>query len=253
MNSSGTRFHTRELTADTYADFTTFFQGSTGCACALYLFGRHLRPDAASPSDSDRPTARDWRVHELTAVEHLLHRGLVHGILVYADREPVGWCNFGRAEELPVTGKHTTPKRMLARDPSTDWRITCLLTKRSYRRQGVAMVALEAAVAAIRRAGGGWIEALPTSFPHRDLEYERLRKVHGAGSVEVTQYIASSWPQREVPGVGSIQAFPVSSNSMGHTGTSTMFERLGFEITAIDPLRDNGPRPGHHLVMRMRV
>jgi hypothetical protein len=31
----------------------------------------------------------------------LVERGHAHGILVYANGEPVGWCQYGPREELP--------------------------------------------------------------------------------------------------------------------------------------------------------
>jgi GNAT superfamily N-acetyltransferase len=87
------------------------------------------------------------------------HRALVderrsHGILVYSGEEPVGWCQFGPKSELPLSaGPPESDERM--------WRITCFVTDKRFRRQGVASAALRAAVEAIRSRGGGLIEAHP--------------------------------------------------------------------------------------------
>jgi ribosomal protein S18 acetylase RimI-like enzyme len=48
-----------------------------------------------------------------------------------------------------------------ANDGKRLWRITCFVVHRGYRRRGVASTALNAAVAAIRRRGGGLVEAYP--------------------------------------------------------------------------------------------
>jgi ribosomal protein S18 acetylase RimI-like enzyme len=262
------RFSTRELSLRTFPDFEQFFTQVHGCACTLYFFGRHLAPVAATAKERadllgapDRsrkhfPHKTLMRERELAAVRELLQQGNAHGILVYADREPVGWCHFGRAEELPVTRDDTTPGSMLARDPSSQWRITCFTTRMDYRRQGVADRALKAAVKAIRNRGGGWIEATPMAFPHDDPMVRRLRRAHGWGSPELTEYVKQNWPSKEIPGIGFVSACLSTSRTMGHMGTMSMFERLGFEATDIDEERSSDdPRypPSHFVVMRLKV
>ncbi|MGB7283303.1 MAG: GNAT family N-acetyltransferase [Candidatus Acidiferrum sp.] len=41
------------------------------------------------------------------------------------------------------------------------WRITCFVVLKSYRKQGVATAALKAALASIKKNGGGQVEAYP--------------------------------------------------------------------------------------------
>jgi GNAT superfamily N-acetyltransferase len=173
------RFTTRELSVRTLADFERFFWQVNGCGCALYLFGRHLSPAAGSAEKGKRVPGKEWRAGELAAVKELVRKDLAHGILVYADGEPVGWCHFGRAEEVPVPRDDSIPQRMFARDRSTQWRITCMLTRLDHRRQGVASIALAAALVAIKKRGGGWIEAIPMAFPHHDPKLTKLRKAYG--------------------------------------------------------------------------
>ena len=43
------------------------------------------------------------------------------------------------------------------------WRITCFVAQKRYRRKGVASAALKAALRAIRKKGGGVVEAYPIS------------------------------------------------------------------------------------------
>jgi GNAT superfamily N-acetyltransferase len=94
----------------------------------------------------------------------LVERGCAHGILVYAEGEPVGWCQYGRREELPRMD-HSRKYRELRLEESTDrlWRITCFAVLKNYRRRGVAGTALNAALEAIRKKGGGIVEGYPVT------------------------------------------------------------------------------------------
>jgi len=94
----------------------------------------------------------------------LLRRGLAHGVLVYREGEPIGWCQFGRREELPRVEhgrKYRSMASSLGRPPA--WRVTCFFVDRPFRRSGVAQFALHAALEAIRRQGGGIVEAYPAT------------------------------------------------------------------------------------------
>ncbi|HEX4542310.1 MAG TPA: GNAT family N-acetyltransferase, partial [Candidatus Acidoferrum sp.] len=92
----------------------------------------------------------------------LVERECAHGILVYAEAEPVGWCQYGPSEELPRMD-NTRKYRGLAPEGGTErlWRITCFAVLKKWRKRGVAGAALKAALEAIRKRGGGLVEAYP--------------------------------------------------------------------------------------------
>jgi len=91
----------------------------------------------------------------------LVERGCAHGILVYANGEPVGWCQYGPRNELPRID-HSRKYRQLSEVTAERlWRITCFAVLKKYRRRGVASAALKAALEAIRKKGGGLVEAYP--------------------------------------------------------------------------------------------
>src|SRR5688572_657091 len=114
----------------------------------------------------DRPLgARCETRAEQAALNHrekaaLLRAHRAHGVLVYADGVPVGWCQYGRRDELPALdrrrGRFAKPRDTGL--PAEDWRITCFVVAKKWRRRGVATTALRAALAAIRRRGGGIVE-----------------------------------------------------------------------------------------------
>ena len=51
------------------------------------------------------------------------------------------------------------------------WRITCFVVDQKYRRRGVASAGLKAAVDAIRKKGGGTVEAYPVSKTDQGSNY----------------------------------------------------------------------------------
>jgi len=268
MTAAATRYRTRELSKRTFSDFEQFFSQVHGCACTLYFFGRHLAPVAGTaeqravslggaPDRSRKhfPHADVMRARELAAVGQLVEGGHAHGVLVYADDEPVGWCHFGRADELPVHSEESVAGTTYARDPSTDWVITCFTTRMDHRRRGVATTALHAAVAAIKTRGGGWIEAVPMAFPYDDPALRKLRRTFGWRSTEVVNYLRDTWPRKEVKGIGQLSACMATTRTMGHMGSMSMFEKAGFTAIRRDEQRstDDARYPADFVVMRLHV
>lgn len=91
--------------------------------------------------------------------------GQAHAALVYDGPTCVGWCQFGPTDELPRI-KH---RAEYLKDPGAlpDWRITCFFVDRNYRQRGVAATALEGALHAIARLGGGTVESYPEDIDGR--------------------------------------------------------------------------------------
>jgi GNAT superfamily N-acetyltransferase len=90
-----------------------------------------------------------------------VERGCSHGILVYAQGQPVGWCQYGPREELPRIDNSRKYRRLAAEGTQKLWRITCFAVLKEYRKRGVASAALKAALEAIRNKRGGLVEAYP--------------------------------------------------------------------------------------------
>jgi GNAT superfamily N-acetyltransferase len=80
------------------------------------------------------------------------------GVLAYADGEPIGWCAVAPREAYVALGR----SRVLAPvDDHPVWSITCLFIARPYRRQGVSVRLLEAAVQFARHRGARVVEGYP--------------------------------------------------------------------------------------------
>lgn len=126
------------------------------CWC-LFNHGTGPYPPEDRPSSTGAQEAAN-RLQRRTLVE----RGLSHGVLVYLGEEPVGWCQFGPADELPRLDESANYRKASGgRGPRPAWRITCFTVDKRYRGQGVARTALQAALEAIRTTGGGLVEAYP--------------------------------------------------------------------------------------------
>jgi GNAT superfamily N-acetyltransferase len=154
-------YTTKELSRETLPDFERLFEthpapGAFPCWC-MYNHRSVAVPESQKAQSSDKRAARNRKQKR-----KLVADGCTHGILVYANEEPIGWCQYGAAEELPRMDNNPQ-YRKLARERlvKSKWRITCFVVRRIYRRRGVASVALQAALAAIRNRGGGLVEAYP--------------------------------------------------------------------------------------------
>ncbi|NYH91285.1 GNAT family N-acetyltransferase [Actinopolymorpha rutila] len=162
-------------------------------------------------------------------------QGRAHGILVYRDGEPVGWCKYGPVDELPIAGLAKPGRKIAnqAHDPTSQWRIPCFVTHKQHRGQGIARTALAAALESIQGNGGGWVEATPLagtySLPQR---YHQLAKTYGKDSPEAQKYL-EEWPTIVVRGIGRVPAERGGFGSRAWVGTVSMFERHGFEAVEI--------------------
>jgi hypothetical protein len=93
------------------------------------------------------------------------------------------------------------------------------------------------------------------AFPYDDPQVRALRRTYGWRSVEVAEYLRTTWPTVEVPGIGELKACLTTSRTMDHAGSMGMFEKAGFTAIRRDERRStDDPRyPTDFVVMRRRV
>ena len=198
-------FRAREFVPSRWKDFEALFRKyhgvQAGCWCMFY----HREGPSGPLGDPARPESnrRDHRA--------LLTAGRAHGILVYCEGAPVGWCQYGPREELPRIERGRKYRALASHlGPPPRWRITCFFVDRPFRRSGAARFALHAALEAIRRRGGGIVEAYPathgravaTWFGTRSMfENEGFRAVRpfGRSNVLVRREIRGIRPPRRHP------------------------------------------------------
>ena len=146
-------FKTRELSSRTFPDFEELARQQGSCWCMYYQ-----RP---SPVERGR-SAESWERRNRRDKAALVRAGRSHAILVYEGNIPVGWCQYGRADELPrIDAGRGYRKVGRPKGAERLWRITCFFVDRGHRGRGVAKLALKAALESIRAHGGGIVEAFP--------------------------------------------------------------------------------------------
>jgi GNAT superfamily N-acetyltransferase len=80
------------------------------------------------------------------------------GILAYHNGEPVGWCSVAPRESF----KRLEFSRILKRiDDKPVWSITCFFIKKEYRRRGLSLALLNAAINFCKEQGGMILEGYP--------------------------------------------------------------------------------------------
>ncbi len=85
------------------------------------------------------------------------------GLVAYADAEPVGWCAVEPRTAYPRLRGTVLTWRGRDEDMDDDgvWALTCFLTRRGYRRRGVARALARAAVDHARDRGARALEGYP--------------------------------------------------------------------------------------------
>ena len=132
----------------------------------------HHQRSRSVPLIEEPKTRAEWAVKNRREKRELVEKGCAHGILVYAGEEPVGWCQYGSREELPRVDSSPRYRRLGLEDGGERlWRITCFVVDKKYRRRGLAGAGLRAALEAIKKKGGGLVEAYPVSKTDQGSNY----------------------------------------------------------------------------------
>ena len=230
-------FRTKELSKRTWGDFERLFSQGNGwdfCWCLAYQFGASGGRSNRRPDLIKRPRNRsEWNEVNHAAKADLVESGEAHGILVYDGDDPIGWCQYGQARELPLGGEV---------DASRDdiWKITCFVTLKSYRARGVATTALHAAVEAIAKKGGGRVEGYPYAvLSGQPAPGPRDQVVYRDGDVTYYSGREFSVDGVMIDGVGAVTAVYWRSSGMFHAGTVAMFEKEGFRPLRVLPTPPN--------------
>ena len=138
----------RPVTADNLADLERFSRGHGKfryCSCMRW------RMTSSEFRRSDKPK-------RIEALRGEVANGRPTGVLAYADGVPVGWCSIAPREEFRGLERY----RKLARiDAAAVWSVTCFFVDRQYRRRGLTVDLLEAAVRYASANGARVVEGYP--------------------------------------------------------------------------------------------
>lgn len=177
--------HYKKLGPETWSDFELLFDKHHGVHGGCWCMYHRLR-------------AKDWQQMSPESRKNLHHSltmsGDACGLIVYDHEKPVAWCQFGKPSQLlSYDFGRTYPKIDLKEDERPDWRISCLFVDRDHRGQGLATIALEAALTVITQEGGGVVEAFPlkNKASHRP-QYTGSLAMYEKHGFEIVQPLTSN-------------------------------------------------------------
>lgn len=213
-SSTSSEHKTKELSPVTGPDFEDLSSRGNGwdhCFCI------HFQRACSIPKSQWLQTRAERAERNRPEKKTLVDEGRAHGMLVYANGEAVGWCQYGLAGELPRFDSNQNYRKLaLEKHAGNLWRISYFVVDRRYRRRGIATVALKAALDSIKKKGGGLVEAYPVK------DWKELRPV------EIRR-----------------RGHPPSFGNVPTHGTVSMFAKQGFKRV--------GPYGPLNIVMRRTI
>jgi len=92
------------------------------------------------------------------ALYQIVKSGEAPGILAYKDKQPVGWCSIAPRERFVSLERSRVLKRV---DDKPVWSVVCFYVAKPYRRKGIMLSLLRAAVDYAASQGAKIIEGYP--------------------------------------------------------------------------------------------
>jgi len=102
---------------------------------------------------------RDKGAANRASLQALVKQGPPPGILAYAGGRPVGWCAVAPRREYVRLAASRVLRPL---DDAPVWSVSCFFIARQFRRKGLSVALLDAAVEFVRQQGGRIVEGYPT-------------------------------------------------------------------------------------------
>ena len=136
------------VTPKRWSDFETLFgeKGACGgCWCMLWRLTRQ---------EFDQQKGEANR----QAMQTIVSSGEIPGLLAYSEKQPVAWCSVAPRENFPALERSRVLKKI---DDEPVWSISCFFIRKDFRKQGLSVRILEAAVDYVKKQGGKIVEGYP--------------------------------------------------------------------------------------------
>jgi GNAT superfamily N-acetyltransferase len=138
-------YQVRPLTSDLWPALEAVMpDGARGCWCMYWRIGRGYR------DRSREQNRRDF--------EAIVRAGPPPGLIAFAGEAAVGWCGLTPRSRLPTLAQEW---RLRTVDAAPVWSISCLYTRKGWRRKGVNAALIMTAADYARAAGAPALEACP--------------------------------------------------------------------------------------------
>jgi GNAT superfamily N-acetyltransferase len=92
------------------------------------------------------------------ALKSIVDSGNMPGILAYSEDQPIGWCAVAPRETYPTLERSRLLKRV---DDKPVWSVVCFFIAKKFRRKGLTVKLLNAAIDYVRKRGGKIVEGYP--------------------------------------------------------------------------------------------
>jgi len=142
------KFNFYPLTKENWNDFENLFGEKGACAGCWCMLWRLRRKEY----DSSRGVGNKRKM------KSLVNAGIVPGILAYDNDKPVGWCSVAPREDFPVLENSRVMKRI---DVKPVWSVVCFYINKDYRKKGLSVELLNAAIKYVRINKGKILEGYP--------------------------------------------------------------------------------------------
>ncbi len=136
------------LTPERWHDFEMLFGPRGACGGCWCMWWRQTR------AEFDRMKGEANR----QAMKALVESGHVPGILAYSGGKPVGWCSVAPREEFSALARSRVLRPV---DDRPVWSVVCFFVDKAYRRQGLTVALLRAAVGYAAAHGATIVEGYP--------------------------------------------------------------------------------------------
>lgn len=92
------------------------------------------------------------------ALKKIVESGEVPGILAYSEGNPIAWCSVAPREVFPTLERSRVLKRI---DNQPVWSVVCFFIAKGFRKSGVSVKILQAAVKYAKKNGAKIVEGYP--------------------------------------------------------------------------------------------
>jgi GNAT superfamily N-acetyltransferase len=136
------------VTPKRWADFETLFGAKGACGGCWCMLWRLTRKEfEQQKGEANRQ-----------AMKTIVESGKIPGLLAYSEKQPVAWCSVAPRENFPALERSRVLKKI---DDERVWSISCFFIHKDYRKKGLSVRLLEAAVDYVKKQGGRIVEGYP--------------------------------------------------------------------------------------------
>ncbi len=151
-NTDDITFH--PLVKERWSDFEALFGDRGACGGCWCMYWRQTQ------SEFDRLKGSQNRL----AMCEIVDSKNTPGIIAYVDGAPAGWCSLAPRETFSRLGRSRILKKV---DDAPVWSVVCFFVDKKFRRMGLTVKLLYAAVQFVKEQGGSILEGYPVE-PKKD-------------------------------------------------------------------------------------